>query len=156
MESSLNGLASAIQALISQLASPNTSNTANTQHASSSGIPSQPLPNPKGGINAITLRSGTTLQERNQEEPIPSEHASAEEVMEVEDAEEEEDIQDMVEEEKAQPQKEAPKDIDAAENALPIPFSQIARKPRKQMELDPKMVEIFKKVEVTVPLFDVI
>ncbi|XLT01557.1 hypothetical protein HN51_050908, partial [Arachis hypogaea] len=75
------------------------------------------------------------------EEPIPTEHASAEEVVEVEDAEEEEGIQDMVEEEEARPQKEAPKDADATENASPI------RKPRKQMELDPKMVEIFKKVE---------
>ena len=77
-------------------------------------------------------------------------------MVEVEDTEEEEDIQDMVEEEEAQPQKEAQKDADTAENVLPIPFPQIARKPRKQMELDPKMVEIFKKVEVTVPLFDVI
>ena len=106
-------------------------NNSNNQPSSSSGIPSQPLPNPKGGINAITLRSGTILQERNQEEPIPSEHASAKEVVEVEDAEEEEDIQDMVEEEEAQPQKEAPKDADAAENVLPIPFPQIARKSRK-------------------------
>ncbi|XLU42481.1 hypothetical protein S245_037295, partial [Arachis hypogaea] len=73
--------------------------------------------------------------------------ASAEEVVEIEDAEEEEDIQDMVEEEEAQPQKEASKAADTAENAPLIPFPQIARKPRKQMELDPKMVQIFKKVE---------
>ena len=123
---------------------------------SSSGIPYQPLPNPKGGINAITLRSGTTLQERNQEEPSLPEHASAEEVVEIEDVEEEKDIQDLAEEEKAQSQEKAPKGVDTADNTTPIPFPQLARKPRKQLEPDPKMVEIFKKVEVTVPLFDVI
>ena len=73
------------------------------QPSSTTGIPSQPLPNPKGGINAITLRSRTTLQERNQEEPSSPEYASAEEVVEIEDVEEEEDIQDIAEEEIAQP-----------------------------------------------------
>ncbi|XP_015940379.1 uncharacterized protein LOC107465907 [Arachis duranensis] len=67
-------------------------NNSNNQPSSSSGLPSQPLPNPKGGINAITLRSGTTLQERYQEEPSPSEHTPAEDAVEVEDAKEEEDI----------------------------------------------------------------
>ena len=42
--------------------------------------------------------------------------------MEIEDVEEEEDIQDIAEKEEAQPQKEAPKDTDVTENALPIPF----------------------------------
>ena len=74
------------------------------QPSSSSGIPSQPLPNPKGGINAITLRFETTLQERNHEEPSPLEHVPAEDMVEVEDAEEEEDVQDIVAEEEAQPQ----------------------------------------------------
>ena len=137
-----------LQALTSRIDSlPNSTN----QPSSSSEIPSQPLPNPKGGINAITLRSGTTLQERNHEEPSPPEHVPSEDVVEVEDAEEEEDVQDIVEEEAVQPQTETPKDAEVASNALPIPFPQLARKPRKQMELDPKMVEIFKKVEVTDP-----
>ena len=98
LSATLNGLTSVVQALASQIGSMNNSNN---QPLSSSGIPSQPLPNPKGGINAITLRSGTTLQERNQEEPSPPEHASTEEVVEIEDVEEEEDIQDMAEKEEA-------------------------------------------------------
>ena len=147
INASLNGLTSTLQALVSQIGSMQNSSN---QPSSSTGIPSQPLPNPKGGINAITLRSGTTLQKRNQEETSPPEHASAEEVVEIEDVEEEEDIQDIAEEE-VQPQEEAPKGANTTENATPIPFPQLARKPRKQLEPDPKMVEIFKKVEVTVP-----
>ena len=65
-------------------------------------------------------------------------------------------IQDITEKEEVQPQEEASKGADTAEDTTPIPFSQLARKPKKQLEPDPKMVEIFKKVEVTVPLFDVI
>ena len=150
LTSTLNGLNSTLQALVSQIGSMNNSSN---QSSSSGGLPSQPFPNPKGGINAITLRSGTTLQERNQEEPSPPEHASAEEVVEIEDVEEEEVIQDIDEKEEVQPQEEAPKGTDTAEDTTPIPFPQLARKPRKQLEPDPKMVEIFKKVEVTVLLF---
>ena len=100
INASLNGLTSTLQAFMSQIGS--TQNSSN-QPSSSSGIPSQPLLNPKGGINSITLRFRTTLQERNQEEPSPPEHASAEEVVEIEDVEEEEDIQDITEKEEAQP-----------------------------------------------------
>jgi len=75
---------------------------------------------------------------------------------EMEDAEEEDEVQDNVEEELTQPRNGAPKDVEAASGTIPIPFPDFARKPRKQTELDPKMVEIFKKVEVTVSLFDVI
>jgi len=153
LNSSLNGLTATLQALVSRMDS---SLNSTHQPSSSNGIPSQPLPNPKGGINAITLRSRTTLQERNHEKPNPPENAPTEDVVEVEEAEEEEEVQDIVEEEETQPQNEAPRDAEATNRAPPIPFPQLARKPRKQMELDPKMVEIFKKVEVIVPLFDVI
>ncbi|XP_015944836.1 uncharacterized protein LOC107469970 [Arachis duranensis] len=153
LNSSLNGLTATLQALVSQMDS---SLDFAHQPSSSSGIPSQRLPNSKGGINAITLRSRTTLQERNHEELRPPEHDPAEDAVEVEDAKEEEEVQDIVGEEEAQPQNEAPKDVEVTSSALSIPFPQPARKPKKQMKLDPKMVEIFKKVEVIVPLFDVI
>ncbi|XP_016192239.1 uncharacterized protein LOC107633119 [Arachis ipaensis] len=42
------------------------------------------------------------------------------------------------------------------EEPLPIPFPSLAKKAKKQEELDPTMVEVFKKVEVTVPLFQAI
>lgn len=150
MNSTLNGLNATLQALIARIDSL----PASTNQPSSSGeIPSQTLPNPKGGINAIILRSRTTLQERNQEAPSALEHAPAEDMVEVEDAEEEEEVQDKVEEELAQQRNGAPKDTKAASGTIPIPFPHLARKSRKQTELDPKMVKIFKKVEVNVPLF---
>ncbi|XP_057734097.1 uncharacterized protein LOC130949371 [Arachis stenosperma] len=49
-----------------------------------------------------------------------------------------------------------PKDGDILQEATPIQFPTLARKTKKQVELDPKMVEMFKKVEVIIPLFDVI
>ncbi|XP_016164888.1 uncharacterized protein LOC107607445 [Arachis ipaensis] len=39
---------------------------------------------------------------------------------------------------------------------LPIPFPTLAKTAKKQEELDPTMVEVFKKVEVIVPLFQAI
>ena len=60
--------------------------------------------------------------------------------MEIEDVEEEEDIQDIAEKEEVQPQEEAPQGADIAEDTTPIPFPQLARKPRKQLESGPKMV----------------
>ncbi|KAL4391075.1 hypothetical protein AHAS_Ahas03G0208800 [Arachis hypogaea] len=39
---------------------------------------------------------------------------------------------------------------------MPIPFPTLAKKAKKQEKLDPNMVEIFKNVEVTVPLFQAI
>ncbi|MED6140645.1 hypothetical protein PIB30_095246 [Stylosanthes scabra] len=75
--------------LLTRLATQNiNNNTPNpSQPSSSSSIPSQPLPNPKGGLNAITLRSGTQL-----EEVIPSAIVNAkneEEDVVVEDVQEE-------------------------------------------------------------------
>ncbi|XP_057719588.1 uncharacterized protein LOC130934017 [Arachis stenosperma] len=124
INSTINGLNSTLQALISRL---EPSSTLNNQHASSSALPSQPLPNPKGGINAITLSSRTILQEKSHEEPSPKADIPVEDIVEVKDIEEEDVVQEVVEEEAAQP--------------------------RKQTELNPKMVEIFKKVEVTILLF---
>ncbi|XLT51576.1 hypothetical protein HN873_044180, partial [Arachis hypogaea] len=144
LSSTMNSLNATLQALVSQIDSLIASNN---QPSNSREIPSQPLSNPKGGINVITLRSGTTLQERNHEEPSSKENIQVEDVVEVEDAEEEEEVQDMVEEEAAQPENSAPKKAEATRDAIPIPFPHLARKSRKQMELNPKMVEIFKKVE---------
>ena len=42
------------------------------------------------------------------------------------------------------------------EEPLPIPFQTLAKKAKKQEDLDPTMVKVFEKVEVIVPLFQVI
>ncbi|XP_015970066.1 uncharacterized protein LOC107493481 [Arachis duranensis] len=132
INSSINDLSSTIRALISRMDSLIPSNN---QPSRSSAIPSQPLPNPKGGINAITLRSGTTLQERSHEEPSFKDNIQVEDIVEAE----EEEVQDMVDEEATQPENSASKAAEATRGAIPIPFPHLARKSRKQMELDPKM-----------------
>ncbi|KAL4315585.1 hypothetical protein AHAS_Ahas15G0199800 [Arachis hypogaea] len=48
--------------ILARLALPPTNNTNTNQASSSSSLPSQPIPHPKSSINAITLRSGTTLE----------------------------------------------------------------------------------------------
>ncbi|XP_015940217.1 uncharacterized protein LOC107465759 [Arachis duranensis] len=59
-------------------------------------------------------------------------------------------------EEVAQPRNGVSKEDDVLKEVIPIPFPHLAKRIKKQMELDPKMVEILKKVEVTIPLFDAI
>ncbi|XP_016192122.1 uncharacterized protein LOC107633003 [Arachis ipaensis] len=123
---------------ISRLALSSNNNQLTSQPSSSSALPSQPLPNPKGGLNTITLRSGTTLQERSHKETTLDK-----DIVEVEDKEE---VQKVVEEEVAQVRERGSKE-DMLKEAIPISFSSLAKRTKKQLELDPKMVDIFKKVE---------
>ncbi|XP_015949472.1 uncharacterized protein LOC107474364 [Arachis duranensis] len=113
-------------------------------------------PTPRGGINAITLRSGTKLQERSLEESSPKEVTQDEDVVGVEKVEEEDEVQEVVEEEFAQPRDGVSKEGNVLEEATPILFPTLARKTKKQVELDPKMVEILKKERIhdleTIPL----
>ncbi|XP_015963123.1 uncharacterized protein LOC107487055 [Arachis duranensis] len=76
------------------------------------------------------------------EEPSFKKNIQVEDIVEAEDAEEEEEVQDMVEEESTQPRNSASKAAEATRDAIPIPFPHLARKSRKQMELDPKMDKI--------------
>ncbi|XP_015940210.1 uncharacterized protein LOC107465753 [Arachis duranensis] len=120
-----------------------------SQALNSSAIPSQPQPNPKIGINAITLRSETQLKERKIKDPSPIIITQEEEGIKIEEIEEEEEARVIVEDEETQPTSEAPKNKGVVEEeiAQPIPFHTLAKKARKRMQLDPKMVEMFKKVE---------
>ncbi|XP_016164927.1 uncharacterized protein LOC107607491 [Arachis ipaensis] len=132
-----------ITEMLSRMSLPPTNNTNTNQVSSSSNLPSQLLPNPKGSINAITLRSGTTLEEV---EPKPIK--LAEDVPKVEVGETMEIDEDEKEEEVA---KEEEEQLRAKE-----PFPTVAKKAKKHEELDPNIVQIFKNVEVTIPLFDAI
>nr|XP_025631104.1 uncharacterized protein LOC112723996 [Arachis hypogaea] len=110
------------------------SNTQNTHQAStSSGLPSQPQPNPKGSINAITLRSGTKLDEvaRDEKENVAR---GVEELSKVKE----------------------PKKKNPLEEPTPIPFPTLAKKAKNHEDLDFNIVEIFKNMEVTIPLFQAI
>nr|XP_025702868.1 uncharacterized protein LOC112803599 [Arachis hypogaea] len=135
---------------ISRMAPPPTSNT---QPSSSNALPSQPLFNPKGGFNAITFRSGTIVQERSPKEPSSRKGTQDEDVVEVEDVEDEDEVQRVGEEEVAQARDGVSKEENILKDAISIPFPNLARRTKKQLVLDPKMVDIFKKVEVTIPLF---
>ncbi|XP_072064401.1 uncharacterized protein [Arachis hypogaea] len=133
------------------------SSTPTPQASTSSAIPSQPLLNPKGGINAVTLRSGTQLKERDSKAPSPIKVAQEEDGVEIEEIEEEEESHVIVEDEDPLPRSEVPRKEQILEEvAQPIPFPTLARKAKKRVELDPTMVKMFKKVEVTIPLFDAI
>nr|XP_025625422.1 uncharacterized protein LOC112717669 [Arachis hypogaea] len=130
--------------------------TQNAQQAStSSGLPSQPQPNPKGSISAITLRSGTKLEEIGVVLTSLSEKTHNEEVKNkvkvMKDKE-----KNVARGEEVPLKVKEPKRKNPLEEAMPIPFQTLAKKAKKQEELDPNMVEIFKNVKVIVPLFQAI
>ncbi|XP_057739924.1 uncharacterized protein LOC130957038 [Arachis stenosperma] len=77
-------------------------------------------------------------------------------MIEVEDVEDEDEVQETAEEEVAQPKHGVPKEENVLKEDIPISFPHLARRTKKQVELDPNMVDIFKKVEVAIPLFDAI
>ncbi|XP_072060258.1 uncharacterized protein [Arachis hypogaea] len=68
-------------------------------------------------------------------------------MIEVEDIEDEDEVQETSEEEVAQPKHGVPKEENVLKEAIPISFPHLARRTKKQVELDPNMVDIFKKVE---------
>ncbi|XP_016178551.1 uncharacterized protein LOC107621005 [Arachis ipaensis] len=138
---------------ISLLPPTNTTNT--SQAPSSSSLPSQPLLNPRGSINALNLRSGTTLEEVepkpiNLAEDVPN--VEVDEIIELNEDEKEE----VAKEEEEQLKAKEPKRKNNIEEQIPIPFPTVAKKAKKHEELDPNIVQIFKNVEVTIPLFDAI
>ncbi|XP_057755652.1 uncharacterized protein LOC130974823 [Arachis stenosperma] len=130
--------------------------TQNTHQAStSSGLPSQPQPNSKRSINAITLKSGTKLDEISVAPTSLSEKTHNEEARdEVEVIKYEE--KNVARGEEEQLKTKEPKRKNPLEEPMPIPFPTLAKKAKKHKDLDPNMVDIFKNVEVIVPLFQAI
>ncbi|RYQ90939.1 hypothetical protein Ahy_B09g096861 [Arachis hypogaea] len=128
---------------------PNPNNNTN-QPSSSSNLPSQPQPNPRGGLNAITLRSGTTLEEIP---PRVMGEIHEEEV--VVEAPHKEGVVDKRHEEEGVNLKE-PKRKAIVDESVPIPFPSMVKKAKKTPEFDLNMLQVFKKVEVTIPLLNAI
>ncbi|XP_025625358.1 uncharacterized protein [Arachis hypogaea] len=125
--------------------------TQSTQQAStSSNLPSQTQPNPKGSIFAITVRSGTKL-DKNVAIPSKLNEEVGDEVEVMRSGDE-----DIDKDEKEPPKVKEPKRKTLLEEPLPIPFPTIVKKAKKQEDLDSTVVEVFEKVEVTVPLFQAI
>ncbi|XP_015955412.1 uncharacterized protein LOC107479827 [Arachis duranensis] len=134
--------------MISKMSMSSSNNT--NQPSSSSSLPSQPQPNPKGGLNAITLQSGSTL-----EEMPPRVMEDIHEVEVVVEAPHEEGEVDKGHEEEGVNLKE-PKRKAIVDEFIPIPFPSMVKKAKKTPEFDLNMLQVFKKVEVTIPLLDYI
>ncbi|RDX84521.1 putative mitochondrial protein, partial [Mucuna pruriens] len=100
---------------------------ANTS-AGSSSLPSQPIPNPRGNANAVTLRSGKELPQPEQhQEPQPAEANS---------------------EASANSQSRP-------ETAVPLPFPSRTVSAKKP-DSDDELLKMFRKVEINIPLLDAI
>ncbi|XP_052118917.1 uncharacterized protein LOC127748435 [Arachis duranensis] len=136
------------------------------------GNPNQGYPYPGGSYNQGSGNHNQNWRDNHQQgsrdnnnggekgakdsNPIPT--GQGEEGINIEEVVEEETPQVIVEDEEAQPTKETPKTKRTLEEeiAQPLPFPTLAKKAKKCIELDPKMIKMFKKVEVTIPLFDAI
>ena len=116
-----------------------------TQQGSASTIPSQTIPNPKGNVSAITLRSGTVLPEV----------AGPSEQVVVESQEEQVDQQEVQQDEPAPYKKQTEEQLT---RPTPLPFPQRVTRPKKtnELELEKDLLETFRKVEVNIPLLDAI
>ncbi|MED6212173.1 hypothetical protein PIB30_080642, partial [Stylosanthes scabra] len=100
-----------------------------------SPIPSQTIPNPKGGINSITLRSGTTIQ-GNLKSAMPEE--SDEEVEEIIV-----DDQPQVEIDKEEMVETNAEDKTTKDNTPTPLFPQKAQKAKKAKEWDQDLLRTF-------------
>ncbi|XP_072087159.1 uncharacterized protein [Arachis hypogaea] len=101
-------------------------------------------------------QGGTTLEEVEPKpiklvEDVPNVEVG--EIMEIDEDEKEEEV---TKEEEEQLRAKEPKRKNNLEEQIPIPFPTITKKAKNHEELDPNIVQIFKNVKVTIPLFDTI
>ncbi|XP_020209331.2 uncharacterized protein LOC109794285 [Cajanus cajan] len=102
------------------------------QAQGSSKLPSQTIPNPTGNVSAITLRSGKTVEVKNDVKPATASEKS-----------------ENKEKQSFQSKDEEP--------SIPLPFPQRVLQTRKaEAEKDKELLETFRKVEVNIPLLDAI
>ncbi|CAM8905309.1 unnamed protein product [Rhodiola kirilowii] len=113
-------------------------------------LSSQTIQNPKGNVNAVTLRSGRKLvvkpmeQEEDKSLRLPGKEQMRPEALETFEQDTAEKNEDPSEEEK-----------DTAEECMPGPFPLPARVP-KQHVMDEDVFELFSKVEINIPLLEAI
>ncbi|XP_057734487.1 uncharacterized protein LOC130949902 [Arachis stenosperma] len=103
-----------------------------------------------GSLNAITLRSGTILEEI----PLRVLEDIYEEEVVVETPHEEGEVDKRHEEEGVNLKE--PKRKAIVDESIPIPFPSMVKKAKKTPEFDLNMLQVIKKVEVTIPLLDAI
>ncbi|XP_031101884.1 uncharacterized protein LOC116005787 [Ipomoea triloba] len=100
-------------------------------------LPSQTIVNPKQNVSAITLRSGKELEEHTQVRKTPNR-----------DEENKKEVHPRQNDQKLV--KESPETL-----AIPLPFPSRLAKSKKEEE-QKEILETFRKIEVNIPLLDVI
>ncbi|KAL4381359.1 hypothetical protein AHAS_Ahas04G0125600 [Arachis hypogaea] len=106
-------------------------------------------------INTITLRRDITLEKIDPKSTIVTVDVHDKEVDEEVDLDENKKG-DIAKGEEDQLKSKEPKWKNPLEEPIPIPFPTVAKKTKMHEEVNLNVVQIFKKVEVTVPLFDTI
>lgn len=120
------------------------------------------MPNPKSGLNAVTLRSGNELegkksdQKEQSEENPGKDHVASPQFPYAH-------LTGISENSKESAYLNTPEstcmvvpDPISDSSEPPLPFPEQLKKPKKSTELDPELLEIFSKVELTIPLIDAI
>ncbi|CAM8925961.1 unnamed protein product [Rhodiola kirilowii] len=127
-------------------------------------LPSQTIQNPKENVSAVTLRSGRKLdvqpmETEEEEEPrLPREEQMRPKALDtpMQDASEEE--KDAAEEERNAPEEHRLRPVPRTETSkisASLPFPVPARVP-KQHVMDEDVFELFRKVEINIPLLEAI
>ncbi|XP_072071911.1 uncharacterized protein [Arachis hypogaea] len=99
----------------------------------------------------IPIPFPTLAKKAEKNEDVPNVRVG--DTMEIDEDEKEEEV---AKEEEEQLRAKEPKRKSTLEEQIPIPFLTLAKKAEKHEELDPNIVQIFKNMEVTIPLFDAI
>ncbi|CAM8917233.1 unnamed protein product [Rhodiola kirilowii] len=119
-------------------------------------LPSQTIQNPKGNVNAVTLRIGRKLaikpMEREEDKSLrlPGEEQMRPEALGTLEQDAAEKNEDASEEERDATEEEG----NASEECRPGP--QIPARVQKQHVIDEDVFELFSKVEINIPLLDAI
>ncbi|XP_057248937.1 uncharacterized protein LOC130590494 [Beta vulgaris subsp. vulgaris] len=113
-------------------------------------LPGQTEPNPKGHINAISLRSGKELQEPTRR--ATEHHNTAKEVIELS-----EEVQEKtgLEDEAKKPENEEPTVIPIKPYKPPVPFPQRLAQAKLEKKYG-KFLDILKKLHINIPFLDAI
>nr|XP_025661307.1 uncharacterized protein LOC112756916 [Arachis hypogaea] len=120
-------------------------------------LPSETIPNPKEECKAIQLRSGRTLVNDKETNKRPAETSSKEEVT-PKDKQEQEKLKEKEEQPQASKKGKQVMEEQSQEQRKivkpytpPLPYPQRFQKETKDQQL-PKFLEVFKKLEINIPL----
>ena len=114
---------------------------------SSEKLPSQTIINPRENVSAISLRSGREIE-------VPIQDLLEDEQKDKVNQKEESEAENKKSNDQSQ-EVQSKANSNILTNCIPLPFSSRMNKSKKE-EQEKKMLEVFKKVEVNIPLIDAI